>query len=205
MEEKELTPEELFEKHKHYAERTLYRMYYNPKGIAQQHRVEFSDLLQFAYMGLWKACLSYDSTKGKFMTHAIMNIKWNVNNGLTRHCQIIRYAINRKIENKDKFRLMSADEKVGNDGEGHVYHDIMPSEYECDFADEIVRKLDSKEFIKALYSVASDKEREIIDYKLKGLSSPKIGEAMNLTGSRVRILWGRLLRKLKASGKVELV
>src|SRR5699024_5859000 len=73
---------ELYDKHTHLIERTLYALLGQPHSVAHSKSMEYEDLLQYARMGLWEACISYDSSKSQFETYTINHIRWSVQMGL---------------------------------------------------------------------------------------------------------------------------
>jgi RNA polymerase sigma factor (sigma-70 family) len=177
-----MTSDELFESHYHIAKETIFKMFNNPKGICQQHRIEMSDLFQYAATGLWKACLTYEENKGtKFMTHAINHIRWHVKERLTRETSMIRYSINHEYDPSEIYGIMSIDEKHSKDSDGdNTYHDIIASDVnvEENVMDDILSEY--------ICSQLGSKQLEIIKLKEKGLSSGDIGRLWGMTAANVR-------------------
>lgn len=196
------SPEELYEKYSHLAKITLHKMYANPTGIAAQHRLEYDDLLQYANLGLWRSCLDYDPTKSKFTTHAIKYIRWGIANKLKRECQIIRYPVNKDYPHDKMFGVVSTEQKVGSGEEGHVFHDVIASQDNLDILTLTENRIDMRRLLKSIIPMANEREKVIIEGKLQGLSSEKIGFKLDLTGSRVRVLWNNFKKKLESEGKV---
>jgi RNA polymerase sigma factor (sigma-70 family) len=177
-----MSPEDYFYKYQHIAKETVYKIFNNPKGICDQHRIEMADLFQYAATGLWKACITYDETKGtKFLTHAINHVKWHVNERLKRETSIIRYAINRDYEPNEIYGIMSIDAEHSDDSEGkNTYHDIIPSDY--DLLENVIGGIEGEQ----LFSQLTEKQKKIVRLLEKGLSSGEIGKMWGTTPQNVR-------------------
>jgi RNA polymerase sigma factor (sigma-70 family) len=199
MEEKELTPEELYYTYEHYVPQTLNKIYYDVRGICNQYRIQYEDLLQYGRLGLWKGCLSFNKSKSQFNTHAINNIKWAVYTALRRDCNIIKYSTKMKYDKDHIYNIISTDQFIGGEGEGQTYHDVIASDY--DLFDEVKDSVDKE----SILSIATEREKEIIKYKYEGKSQNQIGKLLGISGQRVGQMWKQYLEKLKDTRKVELV
>jgi RNA polymerase sigma factor (sigma-70 family) len=177
-----MSPEELYEQYQHLAKETIYRMYNNPHGICRKHNIEMDDLLQYARTGLWKACLNHNPEKAKFVTHAINNIKWHLNERLNRETSLIHYAVNRDFAANEKYELISMDYDLMEDEEGSKsYHEIIPSDG-IPVLDNVIGDIEGNYMLSQL----TYKQREAVELKLKGLNSNEIARILSMTGANVR-------------------
>jgi RNA polymerase sigma factor (sigma-70 family) len=175
-----VTPEELFESHYHIAKETIFKMFNNPKGVCNQHRIQMDDLLQIARLGLWQASLKYSPDKGtKFMSFAISNIRWTVMETLNRKLSIIKYNCNNMPD--QKYGIISIDAEHSEDSDGNnTYHDIISSD--VNVQENAFGNIGGDNILSRL----GDKQKEIIKLKVKGLSSGDIGRMWGMTAANVR-------------------
>jgi RNA polymerase sigma factor (sigma-70 family) len=154
-------------------------MFPNPYGIARKHRIEIEDLFQYAACGLWKGILSYKSNRGQIKTHLINNIRWHVNERLNRETSMIKYNPNRKC---DKYRLISMDVEINDTAKDHnTYHDIVASDVDV----ELHAISDIK--VENILSEFNDKDRKVIELRIKDLSPTQIAKIMNTSPSNIRM------------------
>jgi RNA polymerase sigma factor (sigma-70 family) len=192
------TPEELYEKYEHLAKETVYRMFDNPTNIAAKNRIQLDDILQFAKTGLWIACTNFDSNKAKFKTHAINNIKWEVQTRLRRDTQFIRYTANEVPDKSITYKLVSTEEKVtvSDRDSSFTYHEYIPSEY------NLLDEVEGNFALENILSVCNERDKQIILHRLNDKSSDEIGEMFGITGSRVRSIWKQIKKRLDNKDKV---
>jgi RNA polymerase sigma factor (sigma-70 family) len=176
------SPEELYNQYQHIAKETLFRMFPDIKGICRKHRIEFDDLLQYARTGLWKGCLSYQPNKSKFITHAINNIRWHVVERLRRETSMIKYNCNQDYDTSEIYGIVSMDVEINDSDNNHyTYHDVV--------ADETIGTLENAiGDIEGDYILSrlTDKQRKVVELKIKGLNSNEIGRLLNMTGANAR-------------------
>jgi RNA polymerase sigma factor (sigma-70 family) len=188
------TAEDLYHEYEHYATETLYRMYENPNNIAKSHRIEFEDMLQFAKIGLYNACLSYDPSKAKFSTYAINTIKYAVKTSLNRETRIFKYNMNKAATERDKYQLLSCDENIkGTEGD-LTLHDLIGNGYvlEDDAA--------NREYVRYIEDNIEPDILEMIKMKSKNVSLSKIGEKFGLSGERIRQKIVSVRKQLETAG-----
>lgn len=186
------SPENLFNKHQHLAEVTLYRVLQNPKSVALSKSIEHEDLLQYAYMGLWKACLNYDSSKSKFQTHAIHNIRWGVMNGINRETSMIKYNTNNPPPEKDKYFINSIESSVQDqDGEAISQHELIPSDEDTE------KKALDKALISELMQKLPQRDRKVIHMRFKGKTYKKIAEEIGVTERYASTLLKRIQKDMR--------
>jgi RNA polymerase sigma factor (sigma-70 family) len=189
-----MNAEELFETHYHIAKQTILRMFNNPKGICDQHRIEMDDLYQIARIGLWQAAQKYKPDQGtKFTTFAINNIRFYVKERLNRETSMIKYSPNRKYEANERYGILSIDAKQSDEGD-NTYHDIIASN--VDIETDIMNEL-SKDYI---LSRLTEKQRKVVELKIKGLNRKQISAKLNTSGEDVRSKLIRAKTRLEGLG-----
>lgn len=191
-----MTPEELFDKHKHIAEATVYKHFKDPKGIARKYNVEMQDLFQYAYEALFEACLDFNSEKGNrsFQNFAITKIKWNLSAKLQRDCKNFSFRGTnldaRGIRKNTKF--VSLDDMANSDkGEDNVtYHELIGDDY----------ILEGEAVGKVLHQMIGEKfpERTVValNGKMEGRTLHDIGEQFGVSREQIRQDLLKLKRKL---------
>jgi RNA polymerase sigma factor (sigma-70 family) len=172
-------------------------MFLDPKGICRQHRIEMSDLNQYALEGLWKGCLSFDPSKAQIKTHLINNVRWFVSMKLKREVSLIKYDSN-KYNSIDKFGLVSMDGELNqnSDNEFSSYHDVIPSD--IDIEKDAFGNL-GKEYI---LSQLTDKQRRVVELKAKGLNSGDISRMLNMTAANAREHLNKSKKRLTSYSEV---
>ncbi|MFS1518646.1 sigma-70 family RNA polymerase sigma factor [Bacillus sp. SCS-151] len=182
--------EKLFTENKHIAIQTLFKMFgNNPKGIAKKNGLDYDDLVQFAYTGLWKGCISYDENKTKFITHAINNIRWNVLTRLRYESNIVSNK-NQPLSEENTVKYYYLDKPVDGE-EGGTCHDIVG------FNDNIEEKVSSRIYSIKILSYLTDKQKKAVHFKAQGYDNAKIGEMMGTTRENVRVLLLRAKERLE--------
>lgn len=174
-------PNQIFETYKYLSEATIYKMFPNPIGIAQKHRIELSDLLQYAACGLWKGCLSYNPNKGTHVTtHLINNIRWHVNERLNRETSMIKYNPNSPF---DPYILISMDAEINDTEKDHnTYHDVIASD-DIDVLENVIGDIE----VKHILSQFNDKDRKVIELKIKDKTPNEISKITGTSASNVRM------------------
>ena len=189
-----MTPKDYFNSYQYLAEKTIYKIFPEPYGVCKQHRIELSDLMQMAAEGLWKGCLSYKSEKGtNITTHLINNIRWNICEKLKRE-GFIKYNYN-KYDSIEKFRLLSIDAEIKNENGTlpDTYHEIIPDET-INIENDVLGELSVEHILTKL----TDKQKELVKLKLKGLNSNDIGKIYKTTSSNIRWHLKNLQRDIKS-------
>lgn len=191
MNEEEL--EMLFKKHMKLARITLYKVFPKPRSTARRKGLDIEDMYQYAYTGLWKACISYDPEKGtSFRTHAINHIRWHLIEKAKREGNPFKFDANKDIDFDDLPRVNSMDKCVNlGSVEANCLHDLVGSSIvvEGDAVDDL--------FMQELFSFAkTEDEIQIIKLRMeKDLTYKEIGEQYygGQTGENMRAR----IRKLK--------
>lgn len=185
-----MSPEELYAEYEHLVKETLYKSYKIPYAIAKEHNIDFEDLSQYGRTGLWKACITYESAKSGFKTHAINNIKWHINERLKRECSIFKLHANKKY-NKDemlKVTFMESEVRLGSGEDVSTYHDILPSD--SDTFEEAYNSMQSTN----IFNLLDEKEKAIVLMKMKDASNREIGKQIGVTGVQI----SNYMKKIRA-------
>lgn len=200
MSEEEL--ETLFKKHMKLARVTVYKVFPKPKYTARRKGLDLEDIYQYAYTGLWKACISYDPAKGtSFRTHAINHIRWHLIEKAKREGNPLKYDANKEIKFEDMPRINSLDKTVshikngGRHGTDVTLHDIYPSHVNLEW-----EALDNLTVSNLLGLAVTSDEVEVIKLRMKELTYDEIGQRYGCTGENVRAK----IRKLKSRMKQQI-
>lgn len=127
------------------------------------------DLKQEALLGLWKACMTFDSSKSRFSTYAVT-------------CILNQLKLYFRKEAK-QLQTISLSTTVGE--EGLTIEDTL--EDPCPSVDE--KLIDLKSYIAGL----TDEERKIIQLNIEGFTQQQIGDKMGKSQA-----WcSRMLRRLR--------
>ena len=158
-----MTPEELYESHKHLAEVTLNRMFQNWRSVAIKNRFEPSDMLQWALIATWEACVSYDSTKSNIKSHIIKSIRFSVLNNLKQN-RLFKSAGKQAKEAREA-TIASMDILISDDEGSFTLHDVLDSGY------SITKELIEKNKVEHIFNVLNgmdDKTQYIVNERIKG-------------------------------------
>lgn len=186
-----MTPEELYESHTYLVKQTLYKAYKRPRDLARNNQIEYDDLLQYAHTGLWKAAITYDSTKCKFPTHAINNIKWHVNERLKRECPIMKLSANVKYDESDMYRIISMDKEV-------AIKDSNVSMYEVISSGVDVEELAIGKYLtEKMFTLLNERELRMFNMRLEGMTNQQIGNEFSMTRANVRVILLKAKRKIE--------
>jgi RNA polymerase sigma factor (sigma-70 family) len=191
-----MTPEEYFNEYSRLSKAMIHKMFSDPWGVARKNRIEIDDLYQYAATGLWKACLTYQPEKSaKFTSHAFANIRFHVLERLRRETSLIRYSINKDYDENEKHGIVSIDSEIREDSSDHnTYHDIIPSD--VDVENSAVGNLN----IEHTLSKLTNKQRKVVELKIKGLGRNDISRILNTSGEDVR---SKILRAKDRLEKLE--
>lgn len=171
-----MSPEELYEEYKHLPVRTVYRLYKNnPKIVAKIHRIELSDLIQYANTGLWIACTTYDESRNvKFQSFAISNIRWHLNKQLVKDCHFKRTKYN---DDTDLVGILSMEQHTSKE-KNRNYHDIIGS------STHVENKVFSNIVQEFIVSQLTETQKEIIKLRDIGMSFREIGDVIGIKGKK---------------------
>ena len=190
-----MTPEELFETglKEGWAEKTLYKLYKNPKSLAKRKGLDTEDLLQYALTGLWIAATTYDESKNtSFKTHAINNIRWHLTERVKRECNPFKLNANTKYDWDKMHKIVYMDKPMELSGSEVTLHDLVSSDTDVEgtaISDVVESEILSK---------ASPEQLEILRlYIEEDKSYKEIGELYDRTGANMSAKVRRLRDKLK--------
>lgn len=190
------SPKKLFDDHKHLAKTTLYRTLGQPHKVAKSKAVEFDDLLQVAYIGLWKACKTYNPKRGKFRTHAINNMRWNIIDALNNSFNIIKYPHN--YGEKDRYKLTSIDAEIGHDEDSRNLHESIPDlDVDNEIENKVLYKINNELLLKHLDKT----QQKIVQLKALGWTEEEIGRELGVTKQTINKRYNYILRKIKQLGE----
>lgn len=186
--------DKLFEENMPLARRTLYKIFPNPKLVARKKGLDLKDLEQYAYTGLWKACLSYDSSKGtSFRTHAINNIRWHLIEKAKREGNPLKLEANKEYKKEEIPKVCSLDKKVKCFEGITTLHELIPSKMNVEKT--ALSNLVVSEFLDL---AESSGEAAIVKLKMEDLTYDEIGERMGgYTGQEMRLKIRKLKQKMK--------
>ncbi|TCJ01058.1 sigma-70 family RNA polymerase sigma factor [Cytobacillus praedii] len=192
-----MSPEELFEQYKHLPTRTVYRLYRNnPKMVADIHRIEVSDLIQYANTGYWIACKTYDETRNvKFQSFAISNIRWHLNKQLVKDCHFKRTKYD---DDKVLVDILSMEQHTSKE-KNRDYHDVIGSNINVE---EKVFGQIAHEFIT---SQLTNTQKEIIKLRNIGMTFNEIGEMIGIKGKKAFDLIVKARKQVEYIREVESV
>lgn len=171
---------------------TLYRVFPKPNRTARRKGLDLEDLMQYGYTGLWKACITYDPTKGAaFQTHAINHIRWHLIDRVKRECNPMKLQINVKYVFSDMYKIVSFDRVMEDLFEGEVtLHDIQADE-RVDVFGETIDSLTAQELMNVM---ESEDDLIILKMRAKKIPFPEIGKLFGCTGQNIQ----HKFKKIKA-------
>src|SRR5690625_3410184 len=186
----------LFESNKHLAKNTIHRMFRQPYNLAKSKSIEYEDLIQYAYEGLWKACLTYSNKHSKFETYAINNIRWAVQNGLNRETNLIKYNPNNMPKEEDRYILTSYNSPINSreDGESMELSEAIPCENKRPH-DLILEKDEVCQLTKNL----NEREKRIVELKTEVLTDKQIAKKFGVTFQAINRSIHNIRRKILAT------
>lgn len=171
-----MTPEELFEQNKS----LVHFIYSKHFALSQEIQSWKDDIIQEGLIALWKACKSYDETKGfSFSTLACACI----------HRAMVTY-INRKILKHSS--TVSFEEIISEDADGNQIKlgDCIP-EIDMEKIEETISVL------KTTLAQCSDKTRQVSELVLQGYKQEEIGLMLNMSQTIVSRNWCKFREKFK--------
>lgn len=189
------SPEQLFHEHQHLATATLYRTLGQPHAVAQSKSTEYEDLLQVTYIGLWKACTTYNPSKGKFQSHAINHMKWTLLPALNNDFNTFKYASNNIPE--EEYQLASIDAQIGIGDDSRNMHESIAAD-DMGTESAILYKFEAEEAMQSL----TERQREIVKFKSMGWNDVDIGEQLGISKQAVNQGYNNIIKKMKKIGEV---
>jgi RNA polymerase sigma factor (sigma-70 family) len=197
----QMTPVELYEKHKNLAIQTVLRKYPDYKAIAKNIGIEPDDFFQYAREGLWKAALEFNPEKGnrKFKNFAIYNIRWNLEDWIKKENRVITFkGIGRTgidcgyVRENLKFLSFDAASSKDNDSDDNTNHEKFGDDY----------NLEGEVFGKVLIDMINNqypkRTVDMIKLRMQGYTYEKIGEEFGgLSRERVRQIFAKVKKELQ--------
>ncbi|WP_165786719.1 sigma-70 family RNA polymerase sigma factor [Heyndrickxia camelliae] len=194
-----LTPEELYNKYQHYAERTLCEVFPDPHNLAKKKGIEYEDLVQYAKLGLWIGCLTYNPKKSKFNTHAINSIKWNLFKSLNKENGLIKLEEKRKYSESELYDVVSMDQQIFDDNEEKTLHELIASK------DDTYKTGLGNVLINECLNRLTGFQKEILKLRLEEYTFEQIGSMYNMTKEAIRQHMKKMKVKFINLREVELV
>lgn len=184
------TPQELFDKNKHLAGVTLFRLLRRPHDVAKSYSLDYEDLLQYAYEGLWKACVTYNPELSSFYTYAISCIRWSTLDGLNREAKLFKYDVNNMPQKEDKYKLVGLD---GADDKKEVMSDsISLDRNNSTTENEALNRV----LTQSLISNLSEREKEIIKLRAQDVTEKDIAKKFGVTQQAINKTIQRIRKRL---------
>lgn len=162
--------EQLYKKYEKYIKPTIYKKFPLHESFAATHGLDTDDLFQYARIGLYRACKSFDPKKGKSMrNHAIQSIIWSINVELKKDS--LNNVDNKSLVLMDKNSL---DIVVSTEESDELsLHDVLGKE------DRGYNEVEMNNLLDSLSKSLSDNLVNIIKLRYKGFTFKEIGEAIN--------------------------
>lgn len=180
--------EKLYFEYEPCIEQTIQRQFPLHQSFTAAHGLSKDDLIQYGRIGLYRACKSFDSTKGKSMrNYAIQSIIWMINDELTKD------SLN-NVDNKSLILLdkNSLDLIVSSDnGEELSLNDVI-GELDSGYNDIEVENL-----IESIRGTVSDRLIDIVKLKYDGYTFVEIGKAIGVSSQACEQLLKKNKSKLK--------
>lgn len=199
-------PEELFNKHEYWARITIHRMFPEPNTYAMSKGLQIDDLYQFARIGLWNGCKSFDETKGNgtFRGHAIRNIKWYVLRAIQIQNSKFQYYKSRPNDDENRVNVLSINAKLNwVDSDELTYEDVLSSDNIYNFEStnpeaELFSSFGEQEILRVL----KPKDKELVQMRVDGLTYQEIANYYCTSRQNIQAKLKRIQRKLNTIGVV---
>lgn len=141
------------------------------------------DLIQIAYLGLWKACLSWDQERAKFTTYAAICIQKEVLMELRRR------------KKWGQLQMVSLSCPTAGEGEDLTLEGLVPDPHS-----DINDLEDCIAFSQALEELGlSDIERELLHLSAQGISQAEVGHRLSKSQAYVSRKLGKIKKRLMAT------
>jgi RNA polymerase sigma factor (sigma-70 family) len=172
------------------AEMTLYKVFPKPRATARRKGLDVEDLMQYAYTGLWKACISFDPDKKvKFRTHAINHIRWHLIEKAKREGNPLKLDANKKYNFSELHKIVSFDRVLEDLFEGAVtLHDIHPADVDVEYD-----VLDEMRVVELLNVADNEVERAVVSLRAQEVSYVEIAKRFGSSSQNMQAK----MRKMK--------
>lgn len=181
--------EKLYFEYEKYIGATIYKKFPLHKSFLAVHGLDEDDLFQYGKMGLYRACKSFNPTKGKSMrNHAIQSIIWMINDELPKD----------SLNNVDNKSLILLDKKSLNlivseeNGEELSLNDVIGEE------DSGYNDIEVDDLIESLEGSINQRLFQIVKMKYKGYTFQEIGIELGVTSQACDQMLKRNELKLKS-------
>lgn len=173
-------------------------------SIARQYRscgMQMDDLVSEANIGLIRAAMKYDSSKGSFAAFAVPVIRRAVEQAIARQAPL--YSVPRSEltpAERKRSRALSVDAPLGGRSNNVTLLSRL-SDSSAGQPDDILDESVSSEEMRKAMSVLCEREREVIS-RFYGIGTDKmtfaeIGEALGIKRERARQIRKKALRKMR--------
>lgn len=169
-------------------ERLIYLVLYN-KFKGYQRTEMWDDLFSIGKIGLIKASMIYDSSKGTFSTIATTAIEKQ----LRQHFRSMSYQ-KRTCDHE----IVSLDVEFESKFNECTLHDIIGTE------SNPIDELYTKQLIDRIYRTSNEKEKEVLDLLYLGYNQFEMAEILHVTRQAIQIRLSRLRTRVKKRMKLEM-
>lgn len=173
--------EELFLKHEYLIHSTIKRNFSSP-SYRHAHMLDMDELYQFGRIGLYEACLDYDSLRGKsFRNYAIDKIIWKVQDESKKNSlRNVNYSSNELLD------IISFNSVLnGDDGEDVELQENVSDD--SDFIGDLLVKLSIKQVTKKLPSKVYD----ILALRMQNFTFEEIATELGISRQYAQQLLGK--------------
>lgn len=149
-------------------------------GLAHKKRLNLDDCYGILALALCNAALHFDENKGKFSTFAYTYMINAIKN------------YKKSVYSKDKISMISldADYTSNEDNEsGELFNVIICDNLQPDL------EIEDKESCVMLMNTLNEKEKQVVNYKMNGLSEKTIAEKMGCSQQNINVRIKRIRKK----------
>lgn len=180
---KNLTEDEVIEKYRGLAFKLAKKIYVKRRDVFDDKMMDFEDLVQLAYIGIFDAIRIFDESKG----NTFVTLAWTcVQN------RIIRDAFRTKMVNSYMtLNGISLDATINEDGDVSILE--LTGENDTNIED-----ISNKELQRKLFNRLSDREKEIIiKHNIEGIPYRDLAPLYNLSAAMVQKIASEAMARLK--------
>jgi RNA polymerase sigma factor (sigma-70 family) len=189
-----MNAEELFEDHVHLAKVTVHRMFANPVKFAESKHLEIEDLYQYARLGLWDACKTWqDKPIGSFKGYAIRNMRWSIGKFIPReqlNQSYYRYYQKKDDRNKSISLISMSHQPFGEEDDSTLYEVIANNDESVE--SQVVSELENNE----LFNILKPHEKEMVQMKLKGMIEKEIATYYGVSRQCINMKFKQIQKKI---------
>lgn len=148
------------------------------------YNIEFEDKISIALLALVKAALLYKPEKGTFSTYAYLTMQTEFNM-LYRQMKI-------KYLNENNITFCSLQSPLIENPELCVVDTILDTENKFEDIDTMI-------YFSSVYNKLKEKDKQIIDLRLKGLTQRQIAEQLSISQASVSRIITKFIKKFLSS------